>query len=63
MAATSAVMNLLSAGDHVVVGDDLYGGTYRLFARVLTRYGLTFSFVDLGDAAAARAALSRPKRS
>jgi cystathionine beta-lyase/cystathionine gamma-synthase len=60
MAATSAVMNLLSAGDHVVVGDDLYGGTYRLFARVLTRYGLTFSFVDLADAAATRAAL-RPE--
>ncbi len=33
MAATSAVLNLLSAGDHVVVGEDLYGGTYRLFAR------------------------------
>lgn len=62
MAATSAVMNLLSAGDHVVVGDDLYGGTYRLFARVLTRYGLTFSFVDLGDAAAARAALRAETR-
>jgi cystathionine beta-lyase/cystathionine gamma-synthase len=60
MAATSAVMNLLSSGDHVVVGDDLYGGTYRLFARVLTRYGLTFSFVDLADAAATRAAL-RPE--
>jgi cystathionine gamma-lyase len=60
MAATSAVMNLLSAGDHVVVGDDLYGGTYRLFARVLTRYGLTFSFVDLADAAATRAAF-RPE--
>ena len=60
MAATSAVMNLLSAGDHVVVGDDLYGGTYRLFARVLTRYGLTFTFVDLADAGATRAAL-RPE--
>ena len=41
MAATAAVMNLLSAGDHAVVGDDLYGGTYRLFSRVLVRYGLT----------------------
>jgi cystathionine beta-lyase/cystathionine gamma-synthase len=60
MAATSAVMNLLSAGDHVVVGDDLYGGTYRLFARVLARYGLTFTFVDLADAAATRAAF-RPE--
>ena len=40
MAATAAVLNLLSAGDHAVVTDDLYGGTYRLFSRVLERYGL-----------------------
>jgi len=60
MAATSAVMNLLSAGDHVVVGDDLYGGTYRLFTKVLSRYGLSFSFVDLSDLAAARAEI-RPE--
>ena len=56
MAATAAVLNLLSAGDHVVVGDDLYGGTYRLFSKVLARYGLTFSYVDLSDLAAVRAA-------
>ena len=58
MAATSAVMNLLSAGDHVVVGDDLYGGTYRLFSKVLTRYGLTFTYVDMTDLDAVRAALT-----
>jgi cystathionine beta-lyase/cystathionine gamma-synthase len=46
MAATAAVMNILSAGDHVVVGDDLYGGTFRLFDKVLKRYGLTFDYVD-----------------
>ncbi len=57
MAATAAVLDLLSAGDHVVVTDDLYGGTYRLFARVLTRYGLTFSFVDMSDLDAVRAAV------
>jgi cystathionine gamma-synthase/cystathionine gamma-lyase len=57
MAATSAVTNLLSAGDHVVVGDDLYGGTYRLFTRVLSRYGIRFTFVDMADLAATRAAL------
>lgn len=57
MAATSAVLNLLSAGDHVVVGDDLYGGTYRLFTKVLSRYGLTFSFVDMVDLGAVRAAI------
>jgi len=57
IAATSAVCNLLSAGDHVVVGDDLYGGTYRLFSKVYARYGLTFTYVDMTDPAAARAAL------
>lgn len=57
MAATSAVLNLLSAGDHVVVTDDLYGGTYRLFSRVLTRYGLEFTYVDMADLDAVRAAV------
>jgi cystathionine beta-lyase/cystathionine gamma-synthase len=57
MAATSAVLNLLSAGDHVVVGDDLYGGTYRLFSKVFSRYGIAFTFVDMTDLAAVRAAL------
>jgi len=57
MAATSAVINLLSAGDHVVVGDDLYGGTYRLFERVFARYGLTFTYVDMRDLAAVAAAM------
>jgi cystathionine gamma-synthase/cystathionine gamma-lyase len=57
MAATSAVLNLLSAGDHVVVTDDLYGGTYRLFSRVLARYGLEFTYVDMADLDAVRAAV------
>jgi cystathionine beta-lyase/cystathionine gamma-synthase len=57
MAATSAVMNLLSSGDHVVVNDDLYGGTFRLFDKVLTRYGLTFSYVDATDIANVAAAM------
>jgi cystathionine beta-lyase/cystathionine gamma-synthase/quinol monooxygenase YgiN len=57
MAATAAVLNVLSAGDHVVVSDDLYGGTYRLFTKVLARYGLTFSFVDMSDHLAVTAAI------
>lgn len=57
MAATSAVLNLLSAGDHVVVTDDLYGGTYRLFSRVLSRYGLEFTYVDMANLDAVRAAV------
>ena len=60
MAATAAVMNLLSSGDHVIVTDDLYGGTYRLFSRVLNRYGLTFTYVDMSDIDAVRAAI-RPE--
>jgi cystathionine beta-lyase/cystathionine gamma-synthase len=59
MAATAAVLGLLSAGDHVVVSDDLYGGTYRLFARVLERYGLEFTYVDMTDLDAVRAAVTR----
>ncbi len=57
MAATSAVLGLLSAGDHVVVSDDLYGGTYRLFSRVLERFGLSFTYVDMSDLDAVRAAI------
>jgi len=48
-AATSTVMHTLSKGDHVIVGDDVYGGTYRLFANVWSRAGLSFDFVDLSD--------------
>ena len=57
MAATAAVLNLLSAGDHAIVTDDLYGGTYRLFSRVLNRYGLEFTYVDMSDLDAVRKAI------
>ena len=46
MAATNAVMTLLKAGDHVIVSDNTYGGTFRLFDKVLRKYGLEFSYVD-----------------
>src|SRR6187549_4118929 len=46
MAAIGAVVSQLESGDHVVVTDNTYGGTFRLFDKVLTRYGLTFSYVD-----------------
>ena len=46
MSATSAIAARLSQGDHVVVTDNTYGGTFRLFDKVLTRYGLEFSYVD-----------------
>lgn len=46
MAATAAVMTLLESGDHLVSTDNLYGGTYRLFERVLRKYQLDFTYVD-----------------
>jgi len=46
LAATTALLQTLSSGDHVVAGNNLYGGTYRLFERVYRRLGLDFSYVD-----------------
>ena len=52
LAATNTLLQTLSAGDHVVAGDNLYGGTYRLFDRVLSRLGLAFTFLATDDEAA-----------
>jgi cystathionine beta-lyase/cystathionine gamma-synthase len=60
MAATGAVMTLLEAGDHVVVTDNTYGGTYRLFERVLRKYRLDFTYVDTSNLDAIEAAI-RPE--
>ena len=49
LAATTTLMQTLSAGDHVVAGSNLYGGTYRLFERVLSRFGLEFTYVETAD--------------
>ena len=49
LAATDTVLKLLSAGDHVVCGENVYGGTHRLMERVYARLGLTFTFVDSRD--------------
>jgi cystathionine gamma-lyase len=58
LAAASTVLDLLDSGSHVIAMDDLYGGTYRLFERVRRRSaGLDFSFIDLNDAGALKAAL------
>jgi len=46
MAAIGAIATLLKSGDHVIVTDNTYGGTFRFFDKVLTRYGLSFSYVD-----------------
>jgi len=49
MGAINTVLNLLSAGDHVVTGDDVYGGTHRIFTQVYEQYDLEFTFVDTTD--------------
>jgi cystathionine gamma-lyase/cystathionine beta-lyase/cystathionine gamma-lyase/homocysteine desulfhydrase len=50
MAAINALATMLKSGDHVVCGNDLYGGTPRLFNQVLTNFGLEFTYVDTSDA-------------
>ncbi|MDQ0428245.1 cystathionine gamma-lyase/homocysteine desulfhydrase [Planomicrobium stackebrandtii] len=57
MAAISSVMMMFSAGDHVVLTDDVYGGTYRVINKVLNRFGLEFTFVDTGNLAEVEAAV------
>ncbi|MFC2002040.1 trans-sulfuration enzyme family protein [Chloroflexota bacterium] len=47
MAAETTVMHLLKAGDHVIAGDDIYGGTYRLFQNVMPDFGLEFTFLRM----------------
>src|SRR5687767_1393593 len=49
MAAIDSTLRLIKAGEHVVVSDNTYGGTFRLFSRVLSNYGIEFSFVDTTD--------------
>jgi cystathionine gamma-lyase len=58
LAAADALLKLLSAGDHVVCGDNVYGGTHRLMTQVYGRLGLTFSFVDMREANTVAAALT-----
>lgn len=57
MAAINAVATMLKAGDHIVAGHNLYGGTPRLFNQVLVNFGLTFSYVDTSDLDAVKRAL------
>jgi cystathionine gamma-lyase len=49
MGATDAVMKLLKPGDEVITGNDLYGGSYRIFTKVFANYGIKFHFLDLSD--------------
>ncbi|HUE69242.1 MAG TPA: cystathionine gamma-synthase [Candidatus Acidoferrum sp.] len=62
LGAESTLLLLLSPGDHVVYMEDVYGGTFRLFDKVMKRYGLTFSAIDATDLDAVEAALSEKTR-
>lgn len=58
MAATETVLKLLQPGDEVISGDDLYGGTYRMFKRVFEPLGISFKFLDLSDLDSVKNAMS-----
>jgi cystathionine beta-lyase/cystathionine gamma-synthase len=62
MAAINAIVSMLKSGDHVVCGNDLYGGTPRLFNNVMTGFGLEFSYVDTSDAENVERALRKNTR-
>ncbi|MDQ6788864.1 MAG: cystathionine gamma-synthase [Acidobacteriota bacterium] len=50
MSAIDACLKLVKSGDHVILGDNTYGGTYRLFSRILANYGIEFDLIDASDA-------------
>jgi cystathionine gamma-synthase len=62
MAATDAIAHLLKTGDHVVMGDDVYGGTYRLFVRVFEQLGIATTAVDMREHASTRKAMRKNTR-
>ena len=58
VAATDAVIKLLAPGDEVICGNDMYGGTYRLFTKVFEKFGIKFHFIDLTNTANINAVLN-----
>ncbi len=58
VAATDAVIKLLSPGDEVIAANDMYGGTYRLFSKVFEKFGIIFTYVDTTNVANIKAAVS-----
>lgn len=62
LAATDTILKLLRAGDHVVCGENVYGGTHRLMTRIYAELGLTFSFVDMRDIGPVERALTPKTR-
>ncbi|MBA3240170.1 MAG: cystathionine gamma-synthase [Acidobacteria bacterium] len=62
MSAIDATLRLVKGGEHVIVSDNTYGGTFRLFSRVLSQYGVEFDFVDTTDASNVEAAIKENTR-
>lgn len=62
MASIDIIMRLLNPGDHVIVGNDVYGGTFRLFDKILSRYGLKFTWVDQTDLESVKSAFTDKTR-
>jgi cystathionine gamma-lyase/cystathionine beta-lyase/cystathionine gamma-lyase/homocysteine desulfhydrase len=62
MSAITAIIARYKTGDHVIVTDNTYGGTFRLFDKVVTRYGIEFSYVDTSDLAAVERAMTKHTR-
>ena len=62
VAATDAVIKLLSPGDEVIAANDMYGGTYRLFSKVFEKFGIIFTYVDTTNVANIKAAVSTKKK-
>lgn len=62
MAAITSLLLLFRSGDHLIVTEDLYGGTCRLFDKVFSQFGLTFSYVDTSDTDAVLAAITPSTR-
>ncbi|MGN6182672.1 MAG: cystathionine gamma-synthase [Thermoanaerobaculia bacterium] len=62
MSATDTVFRMLQSGDHVIAGENMYGGSYRLFSRVLEKYGIQFTYVDTSNVDAVRGAIQSNTR-
>ncbi|MBM3320460.1 MAG: PLP-dependent transferase [Candidatus Eisenbacteria bacterium] len=62
LSAVDAILRLFEPGDHIVSTDDVYGGVYRLFERILSRYGLRFTYVDSTDPRKVERAITRKTR-
>ncbi len=62
MSAIAAALSLVKPGEHVIAGNDMYGGTYRYFTKIVEPLGITFTFVDMRDGSKVREAMTKNTR-